>query len=254
MATGFINTNVKQGPRSRLKLCRGSHYRLWLWWLCWLMLCLIGLLLSYWQWQRAEQKMLLLEQQQQAETLHNPRAEPKAYSELILSGKFINEQSLWLDNRILNGRVGVALITPFIDVHGQRWLVDRGFLNTGGLRNSLTSEVPQRESRLYVISGTWQVLDVNQGGLLIRENRDGQRLLRIDPVHWPEADHFYSGVVHLKTSNDPQRTASGAVLLPWWQANPMPAERHFGYSLQWFLLALLALWIGVIGRRYFLTG
>ena len=251
MATGVTNNKADRVLSCQLRLSNGQRMRLGFWWIFWLVLMVSGLALSQWQWQRADEKKQLQLQQNQQQTLYNPQTEPVAFSLITLTGYFHDQQSLWLDNRIYQGKVGVALLTPFIDINGRWWLVDRGFIYTAGKRGSLQHLLPEPDSSLKVISGVWQLLNKKQ--LVLADNREGDRLQSVELDAWPDVNRRYHGVLHLDTANPAQRSGNGELLIPWWQASQISPERHIGYSLQWFLLALLALVFAVIGRRNFLT-
>jgi len=159
----------------------------------WVSLTLAGLLLANWQWQRAAEKTQLIAQQAATERLHNPQAAPANLAKVTLSGYFLGEQTLWLDNRVLEGQVGVAVLTPF-------------------------------------------------GNLVLGDNREGNRLQSIALSPWQALTQpHFQGVLH--------QNAGEGKLASWWKPSQMPPERHIGYAVQWLLLALLALVMGVVGHR-----
>ncbi|BBI62241.1 hypothetical protein HSBAA_35470 [Vreelandella sulfidaeris] len=60
-----------------------------------------------------------------------PTMQPAQGAQITLRGEYLAEHTLYLDNRIVDGSVGVAALTPLRDSYGQLWLVQRGFLATG---------------------------------------------------------------------------------------------------------------------------
>ncbi|MFO7909325.1 MAG: SURF1 family protein [Halomonas sp.] len=208
------------------------------WWMLWVSLTLAGLLLANWQWQRAAEKTQLIAQQAATDRLHNPQEAPANLAKVTLSGRFLGEQTLWLDNRVLEGQVGVAVLTPFVADSGHWWLVQRGFMPTV-VDRSVEPEVstPQGPQE---ISGVWQQLQT--GNLVLGDNREGNRLqsITLDPWQTLTQPHF-QGVLH--------QNAGEGKLTSWWKPSQMPPERHIGYAVQWLLLALLALVMGVAGHR-----
>lgn len=250
MAAGLTDNKAERALSCQLPSAAGQRLRLISWWVFWLLLMTVGLLLSQWQWQRADEKREINQARQEAESLYNPVVSPPPYSEITLTGNFRTEHSMWLDNRIHQGKVGVALLTPFIDIHGRWWLIDRGFVDTQGRRGDLEIFVPEADfsspGRLLVITGTWQSLQQKKA-LVLGDLREGNRLQAVDLSYWPQAQKAFAGILHLSSSSD-----SRLRLERWWVANPMPAERHIGYSLQWFLLALLCLIFAIAGRRLLL--
>lgn len=253
MATGISKNKAEHALNCQLKLRRGYSLRAFFWWLFWFSLIVAGLLLSHWQWQRAQLKSAILQQQNQAEILYNPQMLPESLSQITLTGYFLDEQSRWLDNRIYQGQVGVALITPFMDIHGRLWLVDRGFLNTQGRRGPLEAYNPVATKPLIVVAGTWQRLDQRNRDLLLGNNQEGMRIQTLDLSLWPDHSEYFPGVLHLTSSSVQQLSLSGQRFIPWWRSHQVSPERHLGYSLQWFLLAAVAGMFAILGRRHFLN-
>lgn len=250
MATQSVNNKSVSGSFRQSAIVRAQvsteQLRRVVWWSFWLLIIASGLLLSQWQWQRAAEKQALLQQQQQTDSLVNPHLAPQNLSEVILTGQFLDTQSRWLDNRTLNGQVGVALLTPFVDVHGRGWLVDRGFMDTQGSREALDQWLPQADEGkdLLVIHGLWQTLDGTASGFVLDEQPEGKRIPRIDLMYWPEETYHFSGVLHLQENSQGLGERHR-----WWQPYQLTPEKHLGYSLQWFLLAVVALVFAITGRR-----
>ena len=152
-----------------------------------------------------------------------------------------------LDNRTLEGRLGVAVLTPLRSDDGRLWLVQRGFLATGPSRASPEVETPAGEVR---VEGRWQ--EAIEGPPLFGPNREGDRLQRIALAAWGDGEEgndgksagerfAHDGWLHLE---------SGPGLLEtWWRPSVMPPSRHLGYAVQWWGLALVALVVMIIGGR-----
>ncbi|WP_409522455.1 SURF1 family protein [Nitrincola sp. MINF-07-Sa-05] len=211
--------------------------KLLLWWTFWLSLLVIGLLLANWQWHRATEKVALMSAWEHAPIHMNPVVVPENLSRLKLTGYFLEEETLWLDNRIHDGQIGVAVLTPLMTDSGTWWLIQRGFVPTGVDRQfepSVTTPVGQA-----LVSGRWQSL--NHGGLVLGDNREGNRLQSLSLTPWSHlSGTVFEGVVH-QESGDGMQDA-------WWVPSQMPPERHTGYAVQWLCLALLALVMAVIGH------
>ena len=214
---------------------RRGPWRQRLWWLLWSPLVLLGLGLGLWQWERAGEKRDYLAGLAAAPHLEAPHQRPPDGSHLTLSGEYLVEQTLFLDNRVLNGRHGVAPLTPLRTADGRLWLVQRGFLASGAGRETPEVETPQGP---VTLEGRWQV--AGEGAPLFGPNREGQRLQRIQLDAW-ELPFAHDGWLHLEQG--PGR------LEPWWTPSVMPPSRHLGYAVQWWGLALAALVVMVIGGR-----
>lgn len=210
-----------------------------LWWPFWLTLVLVGLLLASWQWQRAGEKVLLARTLAEAPLLTNPQQPPPQLAELQLQGRWLSGRTLWLDNRIHQGRVGVAALTPLLTPEGRWWLVQRGFVATPVDRSLLPRLVTPAGP--VTLTGRWQELD--RRALVFGDNREGDRLQSISLEPWADLPGpVFAGVVH--------QTAGDSLLQPWWQPSQMTAARHRGYALQWLLLSVLALFTAVTGWRW----
>ncbi|OZT72913.1 SURF1 family protein [Vreelandella boliviensis] len=214
------------------------QWRFYSWYLFWSLLVTLGACLGLWQWERADDKRLAMGVRNAAPALVQPTVQPAQGSRVTLRGEYLAEQTLYLDNRVVGGRVGVAVLTPLRDTHGQLWLVQRGFLATGPRRKPPQVETPRGGVEL---TGEWQ--DVQEGGPLYGENREGVRLqqLSLEPWHASLGAFSYAGWLHASKGD--------GVLIPWWEANVMPPSRHMGYAFQWWGLALAALVVMLIGGQ-----
>lgn len=207
------------------------------WWLGWGLLVTLGLALGAWQWQRAEEKRDYLAQLASAPTLEAPTQAPPEGAKVHLQGHFVSEATFFLDNRVLDGRVGVAVLTPLVDAEGRWWLIERGFVPTGPLRKDPDIETPT--GRIEV-SGQWQV--AGEGPPVFGPNRHGRWLQRIELDAWQQSERFaYAGWLH--------QTSGAGAFASWWTPNVMPPSRHIGYAIQWWGLALAAAVMMVLGKR-----
>lgn len=199
------------------------------------LLMVLGICLGLWQWQRAADKHQWLEAMANAPLVEVPRETPAEGSEVVIEGHFVGAQTLFLDNRTLNGRLGVGVLTPLVDEYGQRWLVDRGFLETGMSRAAPEVSTPEG---LVRITGRWQAN--GRQAPVFGENLEGKRLQQIEPGAWQQGFSF-AGWLHQH---------NGAGQLPvWWTANVMPPERHTAYAIQWWSLATVAFIALLVGAR-----
>ncbi|MCW4153428.1 SURF1 family protein [Halomonas sp. 18H] len=224
---------------SSMKKYSSCRWRLYAWYAFWLSLVLLGGLLGAWQWDRANNKQAAASARDNAPALVDPQTLPTEGAELTLNGEYISEHTFFLDNRIANGRLGVAVLTPLKDRFGQYWLIQRGFVETGTSRESPIISTPKEHVSL---TGKWQ--QANNDGLLFGPNREEERLQQISLTPWQGVipGFRYQGWVHAQTGD--------GVFSEWWQANVMPASRHIAYAFQWWGLALVALITMLVGRRY----
>lgn len=199
---------------------------------------MLGVLLGAWQWERAADKRVFLQRLAEAPRLEAPHDIPPEGAQVVLRGEFIANQTYYLDNRIHEGVVGVAVLTPLRDVEGQLWLIQRGYVPTAGSRSNPDIATPDGE---VTVIGQWQ--PEGGAGPLFGPNQEGRRLQQLALAPWERVfgDFAHRGWVH-------QQQGPG-MLTPWWQPNVMPPQRHVGYAIQWWGLALAAMAVMLIGGR-----
>lgn len=208
-----------------------------LWWLGWSLLITLGIALGGWQWQRSEEKRAYLARLEAAPTLTMPVEAPPTGAEVHLEGRYVPQATLFLDNRVLNGRVGVAVLTPLVDEKGNWWLVERGFVPSGPERHDPEVDTPAGQ---VAVRGQWQA--AGDAPPLFGPNREGRRLQRIELSAWGKASHFqHGGWLH--------QTQGSGRYAPWWTPNVMAPSRHLGYAVQWWGLSIAAAAVMWLGRR-----
>lgn len=153
---------------------------------------------------------------------------------LHMKGEFLNEHSHFLDNQTLNGKVGYAVITPFL--YDQTiYLVNRGFV-AYQTRDKLPQVAPVIGP--VTIDG---YLKVNHKPLLLNNSLQDPLPKRIQFID----EKYFSRAFNKNVSQDVFMMKSGQGLL---QAMPeksayLSHHRHQAYALQWFLLGLSGVFI-----------
>ena len=204
-----------------------------LWWAFWMSIIFSGVKLAIWQWERGIQK------EENIKQLQSSRFEfPKDnilpnYSRVKLKGRWVVDSSVWWDNKIHKGNVGVALLTLFLDENNKTWIVNRGFFSTQGSR--LQIPIPNTINKMITIEGVWQSLEKQPP--VYGVNREGNRIQNVTHDVWPNFNSNELGVIH-------QSTGPG-LLIPFWQPRANAAERHYGYCMQWIFLTITALFFGL---------
>ena len=205
-----------------------------------LVLVLLALLLALggWQLQRADEKSALLASQEarrQAPALpigELERSADPAFQRVLLRGYFDAEHSLLLDNRTRDGRVGVELLQPFYDQPSGLWLLlNRGWLPWPDRRIPVSFSTPagalQLQAWIYVAPGESFQLQADQPG-----NAWPQLLTRVDAgalwrqlgrAGWPYELRLLPGPAAYQAE---------------WAVVAMGPEKHLGYAVQWFALAV----------------
>jgi surfeit locus 1 family protein len=214
--------------------------------------CLLPILIALgcWQVARAHTKARLLAQAAQAAA---QAPEDLGLGESVealpdrrrvrVRGEFLSDRQGLLDNQVRDGRVGYDVLTPLrIDGRKALLLVDRGWLARGARRG----DVPRWQTPAGVVTltgylhvptdvplvtgdvtdtfdGHWVVLEIDPGALRTVAGAPVEpRVLRLGP----ESDFGF------------RRD---------WPVVTMTPQRHYGYAVQWFGMAIALLVIYAIG-------
>jgi surfeit locus 1 family protein len=216
--------------------------------------------LGLWQWGRAHEKLALQAQQQARQALPalgqdtlriTPRSPDLTHRTVILRGQWLAAQTVYLDNRQMQGRVGFYVMTPLrlsSDAAGapdavvlvQRGWVPRSFtdrqqlpaISTPSGDVTVSGRIAPAPSKLYAFDGA----DTGP----IRQNLD---LL---------AFRAETGLPLLEGSVQQTGAPSEGLLREW----PVPAnsaDKNYGYAFQWWALCgvifLLYVWFQFIAPR-----
>lgn len=216
-----------------------------------LVLVVLGIVLGNWQTRRAAEKTVLqtkLEQGMAAPplALDGSAVDPTSmeFHRVIVTGEFVPNWPVFLDNRPQEGRSGFVLLMPFkIAGSGKAVLVARGWLP----RN--TAEHDKLPSY------------TTPAGQVTLEGRAVRQLARVMQLGTP-APLAPNEIVQNTDPADVAR-ASGLDLLPLvveqtgpgspgdgltrnWPMPSLDIDRHKGYAVQWYALAAMAFLFFVI--------
>nr|WP_244095839.1 SURF1 family protein [Rhodoferax ferrireducens] len=212
------------------------------------------LALGRWQLSRAAQKVAMQAGMEAKSTMSildgrvlAARADPalELHRRVALRGQWIPERTVFLDNRPMNGRTGLYVVTPMrlegsaAVVLVQRGWVARNFMDRSHLPTiespagvrEIVGRIAPPPAKLYELSGS------DTG--LIRQNIDLAGLA------------VETGLALLPVSVQQTGAAGDGMLRDW----PQPAvgvEKHYGYAFQWFalssLIAILYVWFQIVRR------
>ena len=225
------------------------------WWLT-LLVALVAMAvtasLGRWQLSRADQKLALqktIQVQMDAPVLTERDLEltPASWGELhrrvSLQGYWMHQHTVFLDNRVYNGRAGFWVLTPLLLDDQTAVLVQRGWVPRD-LRDvqavpslAQPQELIRIQGRLSAPPSKWLELQSpevtpSSGASQIRHN--------IDISQWRQLWGYSIAAVVLQT--DP----SDAQLVRDWPMPASTASTNQGYAFQWFALcatlAALTLW------------
>lgn len=252
-------------------VCHGWDYRVTLNLRFWLLTCAAAMgvgvtaSLGVWQLDRAMQKeavQVMIDQQSAlpalsgADLLSTPDVLKRVHQHAVLTGTWLPQYTVFLDNRQMDAKPGFFVLTPFelADQAGsvkKVILVQRGWVARHFLDRSLVPVVPTAAgvvkiegrmapppSKLYAFKGP-------DAGL-IRQNIDL-------PEFAQQTQREFLGVSLLQMDNAaPSGSADG--LLRHWQRPSRGVEKHYGYMAQWWalsaLIAILYVWFQIVRPKF----
>ena len=211
--------------------------------------------LGVWQLSRAAQKIALqqsiVERQQMpsldgAELVAGRAADGLLQRRAVLRGIWLAKQTVFLDNRQMNGKPGFFVVTPLrLEGSGAVIVVQRGWVQRSFTDRAQLPPVPTDASivqiegriapppsKLYAFAGA------DQG--VIRQNLDLRQYaeeigLAVLPVSLLQAGSSADG------------------LLRDWPRVETGVEKHYGYAFQWFalsaLITMLYVWFQIVRRN-----
>jgi surfeit locus 1 family protein len=208
-----------------------------------LLLVALGCSLSYWQTQRAHQKEVIeakLLSRENIPAIPLPESvdiKQMEFTRVRLTGEFLQDWPVYLDNRPMNGMAGIVVLMPFkLQNQNKYVLIARGWVPRN---NQNRTTIKQYETP----SGTIQLegmLKANSGHVF----QLGQAL----PLHAKalvenfDVDDFERAT---KLPTLPfiveQTTGLDDGLLRDWPRASTGSERNRGYAFQWLALAAMAL-------------
>ena len=206
--------------------------------LVFLPLCTIFTLLGMWQLDRMHDKQALINQFEQATNMPLTQAidQSKVFARIKTYGRFETRWHILLDNKILNGRVGVHVLSLFRTEDEINILVNRGWLPMAADRRSLP-EVITPEGTVAIkgilVSATKDELRLGQPENL--DELNGSKLvtyLNMDMVSAGLKEDLPPWLIQLD-----QADPSGFDGRDWQPAVMLP-NQHRAYAVQWFALAL----------------
>ena len=194
--------------------------------------------LGFWQLDRADEKRaienaIVLAQSSPAKPVAAENIITKEHFKVLLNGYFDTSKQFIYDNQIVKGNAGYYVLTPFILNKDSAILVNRGFVPWYGKRDELTDILidgsqrtikvglikPQKriELKQQDIGSTFpiliQSLDLDQLSLLI----DYKIIPMLAQLDVNASNGFYRQ----------------------WKPFYGSVDKHLGYALQWFLMALV---------------
>ena len=203
--------------------------------------------LGFWQLDRADQKRTIEASIQKANTgvveliVNQNELLNKEYYEVRLQGSYVSDKQFIYDNQIVDQASGYYVLTPFV-LTGQSnaIMINRGFIPWNGRRDQLADIAVGSASREIKVQVSKPIKRIelktsdinNQFPVLIQA-------IDFDVIEEISSTSFVDVIGLLDPSSD-----DGFVRK--WEPYTGSIEKHIGYAIQWFLMALV---LGIIGHR-----
>lgn len=218
------------------------------------MLFVLGLELGQWQLGRAAQKIAL--RNGIAESQAKPQLDNESFLALLntgdplyrrvnLTGRWLADATVFLDNRTMNERVGFVVLTPLrLEPTGQVVLVQRGWV----ARNFVDRQaLPDIVSPPSVVQIEGRVAPPPSRHFDLGGADDGRIRQNLDLKTYGDALGLGLAPVSVQQTGD-ERDG----LFRNWQLPDTGVDTHHGYAFQWFtlsgLVALYYLWFQIVKR------
>jgi len=208
--------------------------------------CAVFVVLGNWQSHRAQEKRALAARVEAALAgpplklpAHPVEAADFALRRVVAQGEFVPAHTVFLDNKIYQGRVGYEVVTPLKIAGGsQHVLVDRGWVPAGPRREELpVIPTPGGEQRVEGLA----VTRLPQAYEPTRGAPQGRVWQNLRLAEFSRATGLALQPLVIEQLSD---AADG--LVRDWPRPDSGADRNESYALQWYLFAALAVVLFVI--------
>lgn len=160
------------------------------------------------------------------------------YRQLSLAGHFIANKNILLDNQVLKGQPGYRILTPFQLLENNiAVLVDRGFIPWGQDRSKLPL-IPDIPELMHI---TGRVTHLSQGFLLKEEPSPNETRwpLQVQTLDYVKLSSKLEQKLYPFLLQLPQNSPYIFQNMP--HSLGLTPERHLGYAIQWFTMAIAIL-------------
>ena len=202
--------------------------------------------LGFWQLERADDKRSIEASIKQANTgsveliRKEEGLQSKEYYEVRLQGKYLSDKQFIYDNQIVDQVSGYYVLTPYaLEGQSKAILINRGFIPWNGRRDKLADIVIGQETREIKVQISKPIkrmeLKLSEVGIqfpVLIQSIDLQ-----DMADRAKVD--FSSVIGLLDAS-----ASNGFIRKW-EPYTGSIEKHIGYAVQWFLMALVLAIIGI---------
>ena len=158
-----------------------------------------------------------------------------------VNGRFDSNQQILLRNRYSEGKYGYEVLTLFTSNSGEKFWVDRGWVQAGATATSPPeiTKVPEVD---VSITGRFRLDSSLPRGSFFALPGDGQGLVsELNAQSQLDTEKFY---IDLLSGSDPSLTPAVPAQLP-----PLSDGPHMAYALQWLFFGGLIVYGRILIRR-----
>ncbi len=201
--------------------------------------------LGFWQLDRADEKrtiesaIAVARSSPAQRVLDTTELLSKEHYQVLLKGHYDNDTQFIYDNQIVNSTAGYYVLTPFILENKTAILVNRGFVPWHGNREKLTDiKISNNTTTIKV-----QLIAPKQRIKLKQQNIDTTFPVLIQSLNIRQLSQL-SGYQIVPMLAQLDVKANNGFYRKW---KPFygSVDKHLGYALQWFLMALVLSFIAI---------
>jgi len=213
-----------------------------------LIIATLALLISlgFWQLDRADEKRAIEDQIASANSgdveivASTEFLKEKEYYHVRLQGSYIDDKQFIYDNQIVDQISGYYVLTPFaLKGDSEAILINRGFIPWNGRRDKLADiDVGAKLTEIKVqISKPVRRMELEESKIT------GEFPVLIQTLDLDEMSNTAS--LDLASVIGLLSPESESGFVRQWEPYTGSIERHIGYAIQWFLMALVLAFIGI---------
>ncbi|MFY7824463.1 MAG: SURF1 family protein [Candidatus Planktophila sp.] len=163
------------------------------------------------------------------------------WQSVSVNGRFDSNQQILLRNRYSEGKYGYEVLTLFTSNSGEKFWVDRGWVQAGATATTPpeVTKVPETD---VSITGRFRLDSSLPRGSFFALPGDGQGLVsELNAQSQLDTEKFY---IDLLSGSDPSLTPAVPAQLP-----PLSDGPHMAYALQWLFFGGLIVYGRILIRR-----
>jgi cytochrome oxidase assembly protein ShyY1 len=163
------------------------------------------------------------------------------WQSVSVNGRFDSNQQILLRNRYSEGKYGYEVLTLFTSNSGEKFWVDRGWVQAGATATTPpeVTKVPETD---VSITGRFRLDSSLPRGSFFALPGDGQGLVsELNAQSQLDTEKFY---IDLLSGSDPSLTPTVPAQLP-----PLSDGPHMAYALQWLFFGGLIVYGRILIRR-----